>query len=73
MGYSIEILEPKLDGTIDKILGTDGQHKLDGRLGWDRATNDAIDYTLKLKHIKPHIVGFRLFYNGQYKRDWIFP
>ena len=70
--YSVELLETKLDGSIDRLLGTDGTLNLDGRFRSRRADYEAMEYFLKIRTIKPYLVGYRLLRNGNKVRDFIF-
>lgn len=72
MSYSLEILEPKEDGSIDRMLGSEGSVKLDGRFAYERADYEAMEYYLKQKTFRPYIVGYRLLQHGQKVRDFIF-
>lgn len=72
MSYSVQILEPKVNGGYDVMLGSEGTIKLDGRYAYERADYEAMDYYTKQKRFRPYIVGYRLLRNGQKVRDFIF-
>ena len=71
MAYSFELLETKLDGTIDRVLGSLGGYTLDGRYGRERADEEAMNYYLSEKTIRPYLIGYRLLQNGVKLRDFI--
>ena len=72
MSYSLEILDRDNTGAITRLLGTDGSFTLDGRFGYERADYEAMEYYLRIKHIKPFIIGYRLLKDGRKIRDNIF-
>ena len=70
--YRYEILDRDLEGNIVPLLGSDGSGAIDGRFGHMRADYEAMDRYLKLKHVKPYIIGYRLIKNGTAQRNFIF-
>ena len=71
MGYSFKLLEYKTDGKLVETLGSEGGHKLDGRLGRNRAVDDAYAYYARIKHVRGYLVGFNLYKDGHLVRAYL--
>ncbi len=72
MAYSFELLERKLDGKVGRVLGSLGGYTLDGRYGRARADDEAMNYYISERHVRPYLIGYRLLNNGVKLRDFIF-
>jgi len=72
MSYSSRTLLTKLDGSIGEELGSFSHNKIDGRYGYMKADENAMNHFLSERHIKPYLIGYRLYKDGQKIRDFVF-
>jgi len=72
MSYSSRTLETKTDESIGETPGSFSHNKIDGRYGYMKANEAAMRHFLSERRIKPHLIGYRLYKDGQKIRDFVF-